>query len=57
MPQAGDELVGDDRNVYRVMRIVGEDIVEMKCLTSPTTIYVKVSDLANYFIGKPMVPR
>jgi hypothetical protein len=56
-PQAGDELVGDDRNVYRVMRIIGEGVVELKCLTNPTTIYVKVSDLANYFIGKPAVAR
>jgi hypothetical protein len=56
IPKAGDELVGDDRNVYRVVRVVEDQgIVELKCLTNPTTIYVKQSELANYFIGKPGV--
>lgn len=58
MPKAGDELVGDDRNVYRVIRVVSDQgIVELKCITNPTTVYVKVSDLSNYFIGKPAVAK
>ncbi len=57
-PQPGDELVGDDRNVYRVVRVVSDQgIVELKCLTNPTTLYVKQADLANYFIGKPAVAK
>jgi len=55
-PHVGDELVGDDRNVYRVERIAGDQgIVELKCLTNPTRMFVKQSELANYFIGKPAV--
>lgn len=61
IPKAGDELVGDDRNIYRVVRVVGDEgdqnIVELKCLTNPTTVYVKQSELANYFIGKPAVAK
>lgn len=51
-PQPGDELVSDDHNVYRVMRVVGNTVVELKCLTAPTTIYVAKQDLHQYFIGK-----
>ncbi len=51
MPKEGDELVGDDRKVYRVMRIMNDSIVELRCLSQPTTIYVAVKDLYNYFIG------
>lgn len=57
-PKVGDELVADDRNIYRVIRVIKEqDIVEMRCLTQPTTMFVKVSQLPNYFIGKPAAPR
>jgi hypothetical protein len=53
MPKAGDQLVGDDRKVYKVVRVVSEKIVELRCLSQPTTIYVDVKDLYNYFIGTP----
>ena len=51
-PKAGDELVADDQQVYRVMRVVpGSNVVELKCLDAPTTIYVQKSDLHLYFLG------
>lgn len=53
MPKVGDQLVGDDQKVYKVTRVVSEKIVELRCLSQPTTIYVDVSDLYNYFIGTP----
>ena len=53
MPKVGDQLVGDDRRVYKVVRVVSEKIVELRCLSQPTTIYVDIKDLYNYFIGKP----
>jgi hypothetical protein len=53
MPKVGDQLVGDDKKVYKVTRVVSEKIVELRCLSQPTTIYVDVKDLYNYFIGTP----
>jgi len=53
MPKAGDQLVGDDKKVYKVVRVVSDKIVELRCLSTPTTIYVDVKDLYNYFIGTP----
>ena len=53
MPKVGDQLVGDDKKIYKVTRVVNEKIVELRCLSQPTTIYVDVHDLANYFIGTP----
>jgi hypothetical protein len=53
MPKVGDQLVGDDKKVYQVTRVVSEKIVELRCLSQPTTIYVDVKDLYNYFIGTP----
>jgi hypothetical protein len=51
-PKEGDELVGDDQQVYRVVRIIpGSLVVELKCLDSPTTIYVQKTDLHLYFVG------
>lgn len=51
-PKEGDELVGDDQQVYRVMRVIpGSDVVELKCLDAPTTIYVTKSDLHLHFVG------
>jgi hypothetical protein len=51
-PKVGDQLVGDDRKTYRVERIMAEgDIVELRCVGQPTTIYVSKKDLYNYFIG------
>jgi hypothetical protein len=58
IPHVGDELVGDDRNIYRVERIASDQgVIELKCLTNPTRIFVKQSELANYFIGKPAVKK
>ena len=52
-PQVGDELVADDQKVYRVVRVVEQgDIVELKCLDAPTSLYVAKKELANYFVGK-----
>jgi hypothetical protein len=53
MPKAGDQLVGDDKKVYKVVRVVNDKIVELRCQSQPTTIYVDVKDLYNYFIGTP----
>ena len=53
LPKVGDQLVGDDKKVYKVTRVVGTNIVELRCLSQPTTIYVAVKDLYNYFIGTP----
>jgi hypothetical protein len=52
-PQPGDELVADDRKVYRVVRVVpsSDPVVELKCLDAPTTIYVAKKDLHLYFVG------
>ena len=50
-PTPGDELVADDHKIYRVMRVV-DLVVELKCLTAPTTIYVAKKDLNQYFVGK-----
>jgi hypothetical protein len=51
MPKRGDQLVGDDRKVYRVERVLDQGIVELRCTSQPTTIYVAIKDLYNYFIG------
>ena len=52
-PKSGDELVSDDQQLYRVIRVVeGSDVVELKCLTSPTTIFVAKKDLHLYFVGR-----
>jgi len=32
---------------------VNDKFVELRCLSQPTTIYVDVKDLYNYFIGTP----
>jgi hypothetical protein len=53
MPKAGDQLVGDDKKVYKVVQVMNEKIVELRCMSQPTTIYVDVKDLYNYFIGTP----
>ena len=52
-PQPGDELVADDQKIYRVMRVVdGANVVELKCLDAPITIYVVKKDLHLYFVGR-----
>jgi len=58
-PQVGDELVGDDKKTWRVVRVLAEsNIVVLHCTTDPTTIYVQKKDLYNYFIGAaPQAPQ
>jgi len=51
--KVGDQLVGDDQNVYRVTRIADGHIVELQCLTQPMHLYVEMKDLYLYFIGTP----
>jgi hypothetical protein len=51
IPAVGDQLVADDQKVYKVTRIIEDQMVELKCMSQPTTIYVAVKDLYNYFIG------
>ena len=53
--QVGDQLVGDDQKIYRVMRIADGHIVELQCLSQPTRLYVEMKDLYLYFIGTPGV--
>lgn len=51
-PKPGDELVADDQKIYRVMRIVEPSgVVELKCLSAPTTVYIAKKDLKEYFVG------
>ena len=52
-PKAGDELVGDDRRIYRIERVVGDRLVELRCLSQPMRLYVAAKDLYLYFIGTP----
>jgi hypothetical protein len=52
-PQVGDELVADDRKTWRVERIITNgDIVELRCTSQPTVMYVAKKDLYNYFVGR-----
>lgn len=52
-PKPGDELVADDQKIYRVLRVVeGSNVVELKCLDAPTSIYVVKKDLHLYFVGR-----
>lgn len=53
MPKAGDELVGDDKRIYKVTRVMNGKLVELHCLSQPTILFVDVKDLYNYFIGTP----
>jgi hypothetical protein len=51
-PQVGDELMGDDKKSWKVVRVIADSgIVVLHCTTDPTTIYVGKKDLYNYFIG------
>ena len=53
-PKVGDELVGDDRKIYRVERVIADSgIVQLRCVSQPTILYVAKKDLHNYFVGKP----
>ncbi len=52
-PKVGDELVADDSKVYRVERIIeDQQVVQLRCTTQPTVIYVAKKDLYNYFVGR-----
>ena len=54
VPKVGDELVADDRKVWRVARIIDDSgIVELRCTSAPTIIYIAKKDLYNYFVGRP----
>lgn len=53
LPKVGDQLVGDDKKIYQVTRVVNDKFVELRCLSQPTTMFVDVKDLYNYFIGTP----
>ena len=51
-PKPGDELVADDQKVYRVVRVVDPPgVVELKCLSAPTTMFIAKKDLSQFFIG------
>ena len=51
-PQVGDELVGDDKKTWKVVRVIADsNVIVLHCTTDPTTIYVGKKDLYNYFIG------
>jgi hypothetical protein len=53
-PKIGDQLVGDDRRIWRVERIEdASGIVELHCMSQPTIMYVAKKDLYNYFVGRP----
>jgi hypothetical protein len=53
-PKVGDQLVADDRKVWRVARIITESgVVELRCTTAPQIMYVAKKDLYNYFVGRP----
>jgi hypothetical protein len=53
-PKVGDQLVADDRKVWRVARIIEESgVVEMRCTSAPTIMYIAKKDLYNYFVGRP----
>lgn len=52
-PRVGDQLIADDEQIYRIVRIVGEGkYVELMSTREPLTLYVAVKDLHNYFIGR-----
>jgi hypothetical protein len=52
-PKEGDELVADDQRVFRVVRVTEPGgVVELKCLTDPTSMYVARKDLSQYFVGR-----
>ena len=52
-PKLGDELVGDDNKIYRVERIIEDkQVVQLRCTTQPTVIFVAKRDLYNYFVGR-----
>lgn len=52
-PKVGDQLVSDDEQTYRVVRVLqGGDFVELMSTRDPLTLYVATKDLHQYFIGK-----
>jgi hypothetical protein len=51
-PRVGDQLVSHDRRIYEVIRIIEDGrIVELRCLSQPTKIYLAANDLHNHFVG------
>ncbi|HEX9161318.1 MAG TPA: hypothetical protein VF980_06385 [Thermoanaerobaculia bacterium] len=52
-PQVGDELVADDRKTWKVERIIKDgEIIQLRCTSQPTVMYVAKKDLYNYFVGR-----
>lgn len=52
-PRVGDQLIADDEQTYRVVRIIDEGkYVELMSTRQPLTLYVAVKDLHNYFVGR-----
>lgn len=50
-PQVGDELVGDEGRAWRVERVMA-DIVQLRCTSQPSIVYIDKKYLQNYFIGR-----
>ncbi|HEX9983542.1 MAG TPA: hypothetical protein VGF69_09770 [Thermoanaerobaculia bacterium] len=51
-PKIGDELVGDDQQIYRVVNITESNgMVELQCLGNPTRMWVSKKEMYNHFIG------
>ena len=51
-PAVGDELVGDDQRTWRVERVTDGGIVQLRCVSQPTVVYIDKHFLYNYFVGK-----
>lgn len=52
-PKVGDQLISDDEQTYRVVRVLQDgDFVELMSTRNPMTLYVATKDLHQYFIGK-----
>lgn len=51
-PKVGDQLVSDDRKLWRVSQIInGTNLIEITCLTEPTHMILPKKDFYNYFVG------
>jgi hypothetical protein len=51
-PKVGDRLVSDDQQTYEVTRVVG-NVVQLRSLKQPLSLWVAKKELYNYFIGVP----
>ncbi|HEX7154604.1 MAG TPA: hypothetical protein VF618_24175 [Thermoanaerobaculia bacterium] len=51
-PKVGDELVADNQQIYRVVKIAEPNgMVELECLSNPTRMWVSKKEMHNHFIG------